>query len=128
MTMNEADTCRKFVVPKLQTSGWDSEPHSLSEQVTFTKRHERTIQRKDLDALRGSLYRFNAIRGTIIATAPFSKGTADATFATGAASITLIDGDKLIDLLIEHGIGVKKNKIEVLSVDADAFADLEPEA
>ena len=40
----------------------------------------------------------------------------------------LIDGDKLIDLLIEHGIGVKKNKIEVLSVDADAFADLEPEA
>jgi hypothetical protein len=34
----------------------------------------------------------------------------------------------LIDLLIEHGIGVTKNKIEVLSVDADAFADLEPEA
>jgi hypothetical protein len=40
----------------------------------------------------------------------------------------LIYGDKLIDLLIEHGIGVKKNRIEVLSVDADAFADLEPEA
>ncbi len=80
-----------------------------------------------IDALRGSLYRFNAIRGTIIATAPFSKGTSETAFATGAAPITLIDGDKLIDLLIEHGIGVKKNKIEVLSVDADAFADLEPE-
>lgn len=36
MTMNEADTCRKFVVPKLQASGWDNEPHSINEQVTFT--------------------------------------------------------------------------------------------
>ncbi len=97
-------------------------------EVVQAKRHKRTIQRKDLDALRGSLYRFNAVRGTIIATAPFSKGTSEAAFATGAAPITLIDGDKLIDMLIEHGIGVKKNKIEVLSVDADAFADLEPEA
>ena len=97
-------------------------------EVVQAKRHKRTIQRKDLDALRGSLYRFNAVRGTIIATAPFSKGTSEAAFATGAAPITLIDGDKLIDLLIEHGIGVKKNKIEVLSVDADAFADLEAEA
>ena len=68
------------------------------------------------------------VRGTIIATAPFSKGSSEAAFATCAAPITLIDGDKWIDLLIEHGIGVKKNKIEVLSVDADAFADLEPEA
>ena len=97
-------------------------------EVVQVKKHRRPIQRKDLDALRGSLYRFNAVRGTIIATAPFSKGTSEAAFATGAAPITLIDGDKLIDLLIEHGIGVKKNKIEVLSVDADAFADLEPEA
>jgi restriction system protein len=94
-------------------------------EVVQAKRHKRTIQRKDLDALRGSLYRFNAVRGTIIATAPFSKGTSEAAFATGAAPITLIDGDKLIDLLIEHGIGVKKNKIEVLSVDADAFTVLE---
>ena len=33
---NEADTCRKYVVPKLQAAGWDDEPHRLSEQVTFT--------------------------------------------------------------------------------------------
>jgi len=28
----EADTCRKFVVPKLQAAGWDSDPHSMAEQ------------------------------------------------------------------------------------------------
>ena len=33
---NEADTCRKFVVPKLQSAGWDSEPHVLSEQAVIT--------------------------------------------------------------------------------------------
>ena len=97
-------------------------------EVVQAKRHKRTIQRKDLDALRGSLYRFNAVRGTIIATSRFSKGTEEAAFAGGAAPITLIDGDKLIDLLIEHGIGVRKRTLEVLAVDADVFADLEAEA
>ncbi len=97
-------------------------------EVVQAKRHRRTIQRKDLDALRGSLYRFNAVRGTIIATSRFSKGTEEAAFAGGAAPITLIDGDKLIDLLIEHGIGVRKRTLEVLAVDPDAFADLEGDA
>lgn len=32
----EADTCRKFVVPKLIEAGWDDEPHSIAEQRTFT--------------------------------------------------------------------------------------------
>src|SRR6059036_419512 len=26
--LTEADTCRKFVVPKLQAAGWDNDPHS----------------------------------------------------------------------------------------------------
>ncbi len=34
--LTEADTCRKFVVPKLQASGWDDEPHSIAEQRTIT--------------------------------------------------------------------------------------------
>jgi len=32
----EADTCRKFVVPKLQAAGWDNDPHSIAEQRSFT--------------------------------------------------------------------------------------------
>src|SRR5688500_12176887 len=34
--MNEADTCRKYVVPKLVAAGWDTDPSSLAEQKTFT--------------------------------------------------------------------------------------------
>lgn len=36
MPLNEADTCRRYVVPRLQTAGWDEEPRRINEQVTFT--------------------------------------------------------------------------------------------
>jgi len=36
VSLGEADTCRKYVVPKLQAAGWEDEPHRLQEQVTFT--------------------------------------------------------------------------------------------
>jgi restriction system protein len=97
-------------------------------EVVQVKKHRRAVQRKDLDALRGSLYRFGAVRGTIVTTSRFAKGTQQAAFATGAAPITLIDGDKLIDLLLEHGIGVRKRTIELLEVDADAFASIGQES
>lgn len=32
----EADTCRQWVVPKLQAAGWDDEPHSIAEQRSIT--------------------------------------------------------------------------------------------
>lgn len=34
--ITEADTCRKYVLPKLIQAGWDTEPHSFTEQKTFT--------------------------------------------------------------------------------------------
>ena len=33
---NEADTCRRLVVPKLQAAGWDDSPHSIAEQRSIT--------------------------------------------------------------------------------------------
>ncbi|KQY95058.1 MULTISPECIES: EcoAI/FtnUII family type I restriction enzme subunit R [unclassified Brevundimonas] len=33
---NEADTCRKFIVPRLQTAGWDTAPCAINEQRSFT--------------------------------------------------------------------------------------------
>lgn len=34
--MNEADTCRTYVVPKLQGAGWENAPCSIAEQRIFT--------------------------------------------------------------------------------------------
>jgi type I restriction enzyme R subunit len=33
---NEADTCRKYVVPRLVAAGWEVEPHAIDEQYIFT--------------------------------------------------------------------------------------------
>jgi type I restriction enzyme, R subunit len=34
--MNEADTCRKLIRPRLEAAGWDNPPHSYTEQTPFT--------------------------------------------------------------------------------------------
>tara|TARA_B100000315_G_C14308584_1_gene465261 strand:- start:285 stop:491 length:207 start_codon:yes stop_codon:yes gene_type:complete len=34
--LNEADTCRVYVTPKIKEAGWEQQPHSITEQKTFT--------------------------------------------------------------------------------------------
>ena len=34
--ITETDTCRLYVLPKLDEAGWNNEPHSFTEQKTFT--------------------------------------------------------------------------------------------
>ena len=34
--LTEADTCRKFVTPRLIDAGWDTDPHSIAEQWPLT--------------------------------------------------------------------------------------------
>ena len=36
MPLSEADTSRKFIIPKLQAAGWDNDPHSIAEQRSTT--------------------------------------------------------------------------------------------
>lgn len=36
MSLNEADTCRVYVTPRLKEAGWEQLPHSITEQKTFT--------------------------------------------------------------------------------------------
>src|SRR5580692_6457598 len=34
--MNEADTCRTHVRPRIEAAGWDDAPHTYNEQTPFT--------------------------------------------------------------------------------------------
>jgi restriction system protein len=94
-------------------------------EVIQVKRQQGNVQRPVLDMLRGSLHRFGAVKGTIISLGGFAKGAQSAAFEHGAAPITLIDGEKLLDLLIENGIGVRTKSVEMLELD---HASLEPTA
>ncbi|HEY0779744.1 MAG TPA: hypothetical protein VGD56_17375 [Gemmatirosa sp.] len=58
------------------------------------------------------------MKRTVISLGGFAKGARQAAFEPGAAPITLIDGEKLIGLLIEHGVGVRTRTVELLELDA----------
>lgn len=86
-------------------------------EVVQVKRHAGVINRPVLDQLRGSLHRFNAMRGTIVTTGKFAAGAKKAAMEQGGAPVTLIDGEKLLDLLIEHEIGITKKTVDFLEFD-----------
>lgn len=91
-------------------------------EVVQVKRQKGNIGRPVLDALRGSLHRFQAVRGTIITTGGFAGGTKKAAFEAGAAPITLIDGERLVDLLMKHQIGARSRSVVLWELDPAALA------
>lgn len=90
-------------------------------EVVQVKRHQGNIGRPILDQLRGALPYHKALRGTIITTGKFSSGCLDAALYPGAAPIGLIDGERLLDLLIEHEIGIRKRPAQLYDIDEEAF-------
>jgi restriction system protein len=97
-------------------------------EVIQVKRYVKgNVQRTDLDKLRGSLHRFDAFQGTIITLSNFSKGAKEAAYEKGAAPITLIDGDKLIDMLIEKNIIITKQTFQYYTVDENYFNNIDEE-
>lgn len=96
-------------------------------EVVQVKRQQNNVGRPTLDALRGSLHRFDAVRATIITTSGFTKNAKAAAFEKGVAPITLIDGERLLELLTEHDIGIRKREIRILEFDQENLAQLEAE-
>jgi restriction system protein len=90
-------------------------------EVVQVKRHQSNISRPILDQLRGSLHYYNAIRGTIITTSKFTKECLKSAFSEKAAPISLIDSELLLDLLIEHQIGISKQQKQVIELDDEYF-------
>jgi restriction system protein len=80
-------------------------------EVVQVKRFNRgSVGRREVNELRGSLPEFHAIRGTIITTGKIAQPARDAAYV--GAPITLIDGEKLVNLLIKYRIGVVEEVLE----------------
>ena len=56
-------------------------------------------------------------QGVIITTSDFGKGARDEADQPGGAPVALVNGERLIDLLIEHGVGVSRTAHEVLTLE-----------
>lgn len=99
---------------------------SVREVVQVKRTPNSTISRPLIDQLRGALPYHDAIRGTLITLGRFSEGAKEGALFPNAAPITLIDGDRLLDLLIDSEIGMKKRRVEAHEVDLSLFdEDLE---
>jgi restriction endonuclease Mrr len=55
------------------------------------------------------------------------QGTKSASLQRDAAPVTLIDGERLLDLLTEHELGVRKKKAELWELETDDFTGLLPD-
>lgn len=91
-------------------------------EVIQVKRVQGTVGRPILDQLRGALHYFGALRGTIITTGSFTKQCKEKALFPGAAPIGLIDGDRLLDLLLQHEVGVKKRTTIIHDIDEAYFS------
>jgi len=78
------------------------------------KRWKKNIQAPIVQAVRGSLTTHE--HGIIITSSDFSKGARLEANAVGKTPISLVNSHDLLDLLIEHGIGVNKEQHTVLSL------------
>lgn len=81
------------------------------------KRWKNNIQAPVVQSLRGSLVVHE--QGIIMTTSKFSKDAIAEAHALGKARISLVDGEQLLDLLMDHKIGVKAEAYTVYALDQD---------
>ena len=86
------------------------------------KRWSKNVQAPVVQALRGSLTVHE--QGIIITTSKFSKGAIEEAMAPGKVRISLVDSEKLLDLLTVHGVGVTADKYTVYSLDSGWWGDV----
>ena len=76
------------------------------------KRWEGPVGSKEVQAFRGAVQgQFE--QGYFFTTSTFSRAAQDESIRKGAAPIILFDGEQLVQIMIEKGIGVKRVPVEV---------------
>ena len=85
------------------------------------KRWSHTVHRPEIDRVRGAM-QGKYDQAIFLTTSGFSNGARAASVSLAAITVVMIDGDKLCDLMIEHGIGVQQRMLSVPVVDEEFFA------
>lgn len=81
---------------------------------------EASVGRPDIDRLRGAIQgEFD--HGVFITTSRFSKDAESASYKKGAISILLLDGNAITELMIDGGIGVRREPVYLYEVASEFF-------
>lgn len=101
----------------------DQDALGLDQVYIQAKRYKEgnNVGREPIQAFVGALHGFGASRGVFLTTSAFTSGAID--YAKKVQSrIILIDGAKLVDLMIAYRVGVQeKQRFSAVEVDEDYF-------
>lgn len=82
------------------------------------KRYTGTVQVKEIRDFRGAI-QGRSERGIFLTTGTFTKSAREEAARENATAIELVDIDRLLELLIEEGLGIRETK--ALTIDREFF-------
>lgn len=101
-------------------------PSGLSSSLTLVqaKQYVSPVSRRFVDELRGAMLRLGAGQGLLLTTSTFYGPARHAAQTSCPLSVRLIDGPELLDLLLQHRLGVFLSPRGHLALDREFFAVL----
>lgn len=91
----------------------------LEKVYVQAKRWQNTVGRPELQAFYGALAGQKAKRGVFITTSGFTAQGID--FAKSVDGIVLVDGARLVHLMMDHEVGVSSRVLKLPKLDSDYF-------
>jgi len=93
----------------------------LEKVYVQAKRWQNTVGRPELQAFYGALAGQKAKRGVFITTSGFTAHAID--FAKSVEGIVLVDGNRLVNLMMDNEVGVTSRLLRLPALDRDYFDD-----
>jgi len=87
---------------------------------------DSAVGRPEIDKFRGAI-QGDYDHGVFITTSRFSREAAESSYKKGAISILLLDGDAIVDLMLDKGIGVVKQPLYLYEISEEFFDFERPE-
>lgn len=91
----------------------------LEKVYVQAKRWQGPVGRPDIQGFFGALAGQRARKGVFITTSAFSQPAIE--FARTVEGIVLVDGARLTELMMEHGVGVSHRHVKLPKIDSDYF-------
>lgn len=101
-----------------------SNPLSVVKVAVQAKRWNHNVGSDIVRNLRGSLRLADSEQGIIITPSDFTAGAIDEAKASGRTPIQLINGEQLLELLIQYHVGVKDEEYKIPVIDADYWKEV----
>jgi restriction system protein len=83
----------------------------------------RAIASEEVDRFFAAVHRFGATKGVLITSGRFTENARRAAKSARGATIRLIDGTELTDLMMRHCLGVRHEALPIPRLDLDFWED-----